>query len=354
MTHGILIIDRTQYGRLTDSLKWSSNLVRHMPVHYVCFDYGKDRYDASGVQVHYVSRRGLKQLRAIKLLAQGMWRILMHRGPVVVEYFPKCHLFKKLLPWRKMHIDIRTMSIFTDPVARRAMDEDIRRCCRLFDSVSAISPGVAKQIGLQDIAILPLGADVISSAAKRYDDAVRVLYVGTFVGRRIDETVRGVAMFAARHPEIDVRYDLYGSGDDADNQAVENAIAEARRTGVTGIAWHGRKPHSELVEAFDRANVGLCYVPITDYYQDQPPTKTYEYAMSGLYNIATATRANVEIVSDDNGVLIQDSPEAVADGLEQYWQRRHEIDERKVRDSLKQYSWSNICENIVPKAFGLK
>lgn len=354
MTHGLLIIDRTQYGRLTDSYKWSQNLAERMPVHYVCFDYGRERYHAGKVNVNYVSRKGLKQLRAVKLLAQGFWRVLNHRGPVVVEYFPKCHLFKKLFPKRKLHIDIRTMSVFTDPAARQAMDADIRRCCRLFDSVSAISQGVANQIGLPDIKILPLGADAISNAPKRYDDAIRAVYVGTFFGRRIDETVRGVKQFALQHPEISVRYDLYGSGDEADNRAVEQAIEQARQAGVTTIEWHGRKPHSELKEAFDKANVGMCYVPITDYYQDQPPTKTYEYAMSGIYTIGTSTRANAEIITDDNGVLIGDTPAEVARGLEHYWNRRNGIDEGKVRESLSKYSWANICANIAPDALHLQ
>lgn len=354
MTKGLLIVDRMQYGYLTDSLKWSRNLAGEMPVHYVCFDYGHKRFDTPGVDVHYVSRRGVKQLRAVKLLASGLLRIAMHRGPVAVQYFPKCHLLKKLMPWRRMHIDIRTMSIFRDPAARRAMDDDIRRCCRMFDTVSAISPGVAESIGRPDIAILPLGADVISTAPKNYTDGIRMLYVGTFGGRRIEDTVRGACMFAKSHPDVPLSYDLYGSGDPSEDAAVEAAIAEAEAQGVRGIKWHGRKSHDELVGAFDRANAGICYVPITDYYQNQPPTKTYEYAMSGLVTLGTATKANAEIITDRNGVLIADNPEAVAKGLEEFWRRRNEFDETAVRESLSDYSWTSICANQLKQAFGLK
>ena len=39
----------------------------------------------------------------------------------------------------------------------------------------------------------------------------------------------------------------------------------------------------------------LLYTTITDYFNLQPPTKLFEYAASGLYNIATATIANKNI-----------------------------------------------------------
>jgi glycosyltransferase involved in cell wall biosynthesis len=86
---------------------------------------------------------------------------------------------------------------------------------------------------------------------------------------------------------------------------------------------------------------------MTEYFEHQPPTKTYEYAMSGIYTIATATQANKDIVTTDDGVLIEDTAEGVAMGLEQYWLRRNDINEAKIRASLAEYSWKNICDNYL-------
>lgn len=41
---------------------------------------------------------------------------------------------------------------------------------------------------------------------------------------------------------------------------------------------------------------------MTEYYDSQPPTKTFEYALSGLYVLATKTRENEKVITNDNGV----------------------------------------------------
>jgi glycosyltransferase involved in cell wall biosynthesis len=65
--------------------------------------------------------------------------------------------------------------------------------------------------------------------------------------------------------------------------------------------------------------------------------------MSGIFTIATATQANREIVTKENGVLIKDAVEEIARGLEYYWQHKEELNEAKIRASLADYSWANIC-----------
>ena len=64
------------------------------------------------------------------------------------------------------------------------------------------------------------------------------------------------------------------------------------------VSCIGRVPHHDLKKYFDEANVGVSFVPLLAHYQYQPPTKTFEYLMSGLYCIATSTIANKEIISD--------------------------------------------------------
>ena len=67
---------------------------------------------------------------------------------------------------------------------------------------------------------------------------------------------------------------------------------------------HGRIDYYKLKPFFDKCNVGVSYIPIRDYYQYQPPTKTFEYGLSGLVTIATETKSNQEVINNCNGILI--------------------------------------------------
>ena len=78
-------------------------------------------------------------------------------------------------------------------------------------------------------------------------------------------------------------------------------------------------------------------------------TKTYEYVLSGLYCIATKTKANAEIITQENGCLIYDTPESVCQGIERYWQQRKRLKEDVIRSSLVAYKWENIIrESLLP------
>lgn len=67
--------------------------------------------------------------------------------------------------------------------------------------------------------------------------------------------------------------------------------------------------NKDLEPYFEQANVGISFVPMTDHYDAQPATKTFEYSNSGLYVLGTATTENKKSI-DNNGVLIQDTPES--------------------------------------------
>jgi nucleoside-diphosphate-sugar epimerase len=66
---------------------------------------------------------------------------------------------------------------------------------------------------------------------------------------------------------------------------------------------------------FDIHNIGVSYIPMLKCFDNQPPTKTFEYLLSGMPVIATATNANKDIINDVNGVLINDNSEEVYNGL---------------------------------------
>ena len=81
---------------------------------------------------------------------------------------------------------------------------------------------------------------------------------------------------------------------------------------------------------------------MTDYYENQPPTKTFEYAFSGMFTIATRTQANQEIITPQNGLLIGDNSDDFAQSLDVIWKNRDDINSIIIRKSVENYSWENI------------
>ncbi|WP_439483330.1 glycosyltransferase [Cyclobacterium plantarum] len=108
--------------------------------------------------------------------------------------------------------------------------------------------------------------------------------------------------------------------------------------------------HNDLLHHyFRKSNIGVSFIPITAYYQDQPPTKTYEYLLSGLAVIATATNENVKIINEKNGLLIQDSTEDVVSGLQILASRMETYQPEEIRHQMEDHLWIRIVQdNLKP------
>jgi len=107
--------------------------------------------------------------------------------------------------------------------------------------------------------------------------------------------------------------------------------------------------NDQLNTYFEKANIGVSYVPITPYYTHQPPTKTYEYLLSGLPVLATATIENAKIIDDSCGVLIQDNEEDIERGLFSMVKQLKNFNSEKIREVCGGKSWLNITQsNLMP------
>ncbi len=345
MSH-LLIIGRAQFGYLTDSYKWCENLNGRFEITYLCYDYGHERMEIPGVRVIYISRKGAKTRRAIRFLRAAIWHIARMNCPTIVIHFPLCGILPQIFPWKRIGLDIRTLSVHDDPATRASDNRKIRHDCAKYSVVSAISPQVIQHLDRDGIYELPLGADTISHASKTYNDSIRILYVGTFTRRHIDQLLDGVLQFAKKHPDIPLTMDLIGFSDEnASMEIIMKKLSDPILSRI--VTYHGRIRYTSLKPFFERANVGISFVPITEYFDPQPPTKTFEYALSGLYVIATGTTANKQIITPDNGIVIDDTPDGVVQGLEHYCAIRDRLDERNIRESLKEHTWANICKRYL-------
>lgn len=343
MKDEILIICREQFGYHTDIYKWCQYLRDEYTVSVITFG-GKPKVCMEDVRVHYVSLIGARVFRGIRFIIKTLLLAAAHRGPVLVCYFPGCCIYKLLLPWKKIILDIRTLDVSADIDQRSYADRRLSRSLKYFDHISVISEGVAKKLRLntKNYSLLPLGAEKIECCKKDYS-RFRLIYIGTLFNRDIHKTVEGLALFLRKHPETDIFYDIIGDGP---NNEAENLKSVVIEHGLEGhVKVHGYLLHSDLMPFLREANVGVSFVPMTDYYEHQPVTKSYEYILAGLYTIATNTGSNRKIISKTNGILINDSPLDFAHGLEKVVCNAGLISTEAVQQSLKNYTWQAIIEN---------
>lgn len=312
----------------------------------LCFDTGREKMPMDGIKFKYINYNGNFTIRGIRFLLTALWCALFFNGKIMVVYFENCQWLKRLLPFKKMIVDIRTLSVSTNVKQREKYDRQLRNACHHFDIITVISEGVKQKINLPNkhIKILPLGSDVISETPKDYS-TLKLLYVGTFAGRDLHKTIEGLAQFYQKNPGINISYDIIGSG--LNNELEEYKTLAATLNMTDKITFHGRLPYNQLKPFFDKCNIGVSFVPMTDYYDAQPPTKTFEYILSGLYTIATATSSNKELITTENGLLIYDSTTDFANAISKIWKTHTKLNEQRIRQSLETYSWRNIVNNIL-------
>ena len=337
----LLIIDKHHFGTLTDSYKWCEYLRQEFDITLISFDTGNPKIVMNNVAIKYVNYSGNVLIRGLRFLLISLFYIMFFNGKILVVYFEKCDILKKFFPKKRMLLDIRTLSVNVNASIRQAYDTKLIDTCTKYDLITVISKGIKDKINLpnKNIQILPLGADCISHESKNYS-TIKLLYVGTLTGRNIDKTITGLSTFIYKHHDSTIHYDIIGDGN---NHELEQCMELASKLNIDKyITFHGRLPYQQLTPFFDKCNVGVSFIPITDYFNEQPPTKTYEYALSGLYTIATKTDANTKLINDSNGLIINDTSEDFTLALEYIKQNKDNIDETSIRNSLKEYSWKNI------------
>ena len=341
----LLFIDKNPFGILVDTYKYCEYLKEEYDITYVCIDYGYKKLSMEGVKVVYVPNINTKLFRGVVFTCLALLYALKSKGFIFVTYYKGCEILKKLLFWKRMHVDVRTLSVSPDVEKRAEWNSRLNKTIIQFNTISFITEGIKKQLSVpreKEAFVIPLGADAISLKDKTFD-SFKLLYVGTLYNRRIIDTVIGLRKFVDNHKDIDVHYTIIGDGEEFDslcNYVNSNQLFDI-------IELKGKIPYSELTPFFDESNIGVSYVPVTEYYEYQPPTKTFEYIMSGMFCLATNTYENKRIVNERNGLLHVDSPEGFCEALESLLGIRDKISSQDVRKTLHGYSWREIVENKV-------
>ena len=118
------------------------------------------------------------------------------------------------------------------------------------------------------------------------------------------------------------------------------------------VHYCGYRPYPDMPPYFQAADIGLGFVPVTPWYDKAPVLKTMEYLAAGLPVVATTTEGNGLYIShEENGLLVDDTPEAFAAGIIRVATNSCLRDRFKgvARESIRSYSWQAIVsEKLLP------
>ena len=341
----ILFIIPTQYGYHTDSYQYCENLSMWYDVTYLGIELGKKKRKSSKVHIHSIKARDSLLWRYSLLKSAYRLEKKFHYDVIFIESFPLCSLFQSIFPKSLLIMDIRT-SVIRGKYKSFFLNHLIKLESLFFKRISVISEGVIEflQLNRKKCRILPLGGAKYPFMEKNFNK-ISLLYVGTFYDRHIETTIDGFATFIQKHPEIDISYTIIGTGSNADKSKIMDKIIKYKSDKILFV---GEKRHEELLPYLSACNVGISYIPLTDYYDCQPPTKTYEYLLSSMVVIATPTSENKKVINTTNGILLQsDSAADFARGIETLIQVRQTFDFNYIYDNAQIYTWEHIVKHYL-------
>lgn len=344
----LLIVYPNQFGYHTDSFKYCENLRETFDISYFCFDQDLSKVDIDGINIFYNPYK----INKIARLARFYNNIINYtnNSPVDILFviqFKFCFILGLFARARIKIIDYRTGDLSPNLLIRHLKNRIMWFDSLFYTHLCAISEGLRDILNLRKTKtfILPIGGDTLSTEKHSYEE-MDLLYVGSFNGRNIHDTITGFATFLEKYKEssLSISYTIVGFGKDDDVNKIKTAIDKLKLGKKITIL--DRVKYTDLNQYFDRCNIGVAYIPKKPYYEHQPATKTFEYINSGLFTIATSTFENSKIINAHNGVLCDDSPESFAHSIETVYHKRGKINENEIRDSLKQFRWDNLIHSI--------
>ncbi|MGV8984101.1 glycosyltransferase [Clostridium sp.] len=350
----ILILSNMQFGYLVDTLKYCEYLGDIYKIGVVCVDDGLPKVVKDNIQVEYIKNdnKYMKRINFIK----STKAVADKFNPDVIffDYFRGCSIVKLFLGNKFVYnVDIRTGSINTNYIKRKIMNFLLKVECSIFKNVSIISKGLQQQIGIRTKTVhwLPLGGDLSSEGGKLPVEKskrknYKAVYVGTLFRRNIGQTVVGIKYFVEKYTDedYDITYDIIGGSHiSEDEELIKKYIYDLGLSDI--IRFHGRLDHNSAMGIVSKADIGISYIPITKYFNFQPPTKTFEYLLAGLPCLATNTFENAQIVKEVNGVIIKDNPEDFCHGLYKIINNYENYNSCEIVKSVEDYTWENIVLN---------
>ena len=346
----ILIVTRYSFGDQPLPYNWCLYLREHYDITCLCLtDSHKQKAIAmEGVKVQYLNCKFGRLARLAILLIGSLRTIREGYDLCIVMYFSGCGLIKLFCPpHRKLLLDIQSGAIGISKTKRILVNWLLRLEASLFHYKFVLSEGLRQTLHLSRAQVIPIGAETISNKERCFN-RMDLIYVGTLQNRNIDRTIRGFKQFHVQHKDVvGMSYTIIGNGYRNEEENLKHLVHEEDLDGVVKIA--GYIARNKLAPFFDEANVGVSFIPLTDYYDVQPPTKTFEYLLSGMPVLATRTSENRRLINDTNGVLIEDTPEGFYLGMLELYERWYLFDSEEIRAQAQVHTWERITtQRLIP------
>lgn len=347
----ILFVTQSQFGYLIDYYKYAEHLLDKFEIEFVCWDYNQPRINMEGVKVNYISRSGNLMMRNFRFIREVQKLIQKDKSlyeAVIINYFRGCSILPFFNNKKILLLDVRTAAVIPSKVRRKAYDKFLKLESRFYSNISVISENIKRRLKLPSGAvILPLGADKIDIAPSRRP-GLHLIYVGKLLNRNIHETVEGVGIFIKDNPNVEITYKIIGAGNKKTISKIQKCIEEYELDEIVDL--RGYVKHKLLYNYYCSSNVGVSYVPVNEYFEYQPVTKTFEYLMAGIPVIATNTFGNLSVVNSKNGIIINDNPNSFKEGLEKIMAQLDFYNQEEIKHTVYGNEWINvvkILENLI-------
>lgn len=355
----ILLVTTNQFGYLVDYHRYYTYLKRKgHDVKFVCSDYKKERIEGDNnpdiIYVPRVKNKLKKHFTFMKTIVEAEKKYNFDR--IMIHVFPLVSLLSLFIKREKIHLDIRTVSIHRKQYKRSFFDYLIKIASGVYKNTSSITDVAAKQIGIRNYKLLPLGGayfgDQLNGSPE--NDKYRhifesgdfiILYVGTLHKRRIIECVQGFHAYILKHPDAQARFVIIGTSFENELKEI-NAYIE--KHGLQNkVHTLGYIPQTRLSYFFNHSHCGISFMPLTMPFPLQPNTKTYEYLVNGIPVIATATLDNIQMVETSKvpcGVIIKDSPEGIEWAVGKILENRHLYKKEDIAREFRRFEWDNLFD----------
>ncbi len=269
---------------------------------------------------------------------------------IIVHNNKLCFILPLFSPKSKLVLSMGTSAVTKSKIINIIIDIQYKFNTFFFKRIIVGSPWMINKFNLfnKEVITTRWGTNPLSKEEKSFND-LRLLYIGTLTNRRIHETIEGLALFLkVNNYNKPITYDIIGRGSKDDEKLLLETTKKYNLESIVKI--HGFLPNGDLEKYFSLCNIGVAYIPITEYYTDVVATKLDEYIVSGLVSIATGTNENKKVITQNNGIIIEDNPESFAEGLQIIALNLNAYSSEIIFEESKTKTLSFAVENeIVPK-----
>jgi len=346
----LLLVVPNQFGYSAGYYYYCYYLQEEFNITFFCFDYGLPKIDLYGVDVIYFPYNLGKTKRLLSFISSAIVETYENKYDIIFTKSFKMSEFIGLLgKGSKKILDIRSGSLNNNKLKRRIDNYLIKFRSLYFDNITILSESLRNLLRIPEKKsyILPLGSVVFYRGRKNFSE-MKLLYVGTFDKREIYKTIEGFALFFKNYKNmIKCSYTIIGYGKEHEIQMIQDNIKKYNLENI--INFVGRKNYTELKPYFKNNNIGVSWVPKTKYFEVQPPTKTFEYILSGMPCIATNTFENKRLINKKNGVLCNDTPSDFFKALKDIYKNLKSYNSSIIRQTLAKHKWYNIVNNYLKK-----